>query len=149
MKNASFALSSAAACFCFILHLATFFWNVSPVWILPPFALLFVSIICGKAVGQQTALWARSESLRRVSFIPLVYGIALFIYFLLRTGDSTGVSIQDGHYVSLAKGHTPRPISELEYKFFPTLWTRVMSAWMGACAMLGVASQSRPPERAD
>jgi len=47
----------------------------------------------------------------------------------------SSVAVVDGRYVSMYKEHVIRNISEQEYRMFPNLWTRVMSAWMAMMAV--------------
>ena len=68
--------------------------------------------------------------------VLLTYAIGQFIYFYKTSGGASGVAVHHGEYVSMYKEHTIRVISKEEYLFFPTLWTRVMSAWLGMMTAL-------------
>jgi hypothetical protein len=68
----------------------------------------------------------------------IVFAIATFAYCYHTTGGSVGVSTVDGQYVSLVKPGPYRAITEYEYRMFPNLSTRVMSAWIGMMPFLSL-----------
>jgi hypothetical protein len=70
-----------------------------------------------------------------VGFGLLVYAIFLFVYFYKTTGGASSVDVVDGQYVSKNKDHVIRTLTEQEYRAFPNLWTRVMSAWLAMMAV--------------
>ncbi len=73
-----------------------------------------------------------------VGFMLLVYAVLTFVYFYRTTGGASSVTIVDGQYVSMSKSRIIRTITEHEYRMFPNLWTRVMSAWIGMMAVFGL-----------
>jgi hypothetical protein len=72
--------------------------------------------------------------------ILLVYAILLFIHFYRSSGGASSVGIVEGQYVYMSKSAVIRPISEEEYKMFPTQVGRIMSAWMGMMATFCLSS---------
>ena len=70
--------------------------------------------------------------------LVLVYAILLFIHFYRSSGGASSVGLVDGQYVYMSKSAVIRPISEEEYKMFPTQVARIMSAWMGMMATFGL-----------
>jgi hypothetical protein len=60
------------------------------------------------------------------------------IYFYRTTDGASSVSVVNGQYVSKYKDHILRIITEQEYRMFPNLWARVMSAWIGMTAVFGI-----------
>lgn len=69
----------------------------------------------------------------------LVYAILLFVHFYRSTGGASSVGIVEGHYVYMSKETVIRPISEGEYRMFPTQVVRIMSAWLAMMAMFSIS----------
>jgi hypothetical protein len=104
---------------------------ISLIWLVPPFILL-----AGLGVVQpRLRLPIRMDTVSLVGFGLLACSILLFIYFCKTTGGASSVAVVDGHYVSMYKEHVIRNITEREYRMFPNLWTRVMSAWLAMMAV--------------
>jgi hypothetical protein len=138
-------LSTVASCA--LLHAATFLMVVPGLLILVPFFLLMGAILCARV----TQGWSLSVYRRSRPFFPrgrtaiagwflLVYAVLLFIHFYRNSGGASGVGIIDGQYVYMSKDTVLRPISEEEYKMFPTEVARIMSAWMGMMATFCLSS---------
>ena len=68
-------------------------------------------------------------------FAVFGYAVLTFVYFYRTTGGASSVSVVDGQYVAMYKDQVIRTISENEYRMFPNLWSRVMSAWIGMMAL--------------
>ena len=79
-----------------------------------------------------------------MGWILLIYAIGCFVYDYKTTGGATSVAIVDGQYVSMQKEHVIRAITENEYRMFPNLWTRVMSAWIAMMAVFCAGSFTLP-----
>jgi hypothetical protein len=115
---------------CIILHLESFLGVVSGLWLIPPFFLIAGAILCSRAVQPRLRLPLRRDKVSLVGFGLFVYSILLFVYDYKTTGGASSVAVVDGQYVSMYKDHVIRTITEREYRMFPNLWTRVMSAWL-------------------
>jgi len=135
LNGLGFTLCVGAAAICLVLHVATFLTIVSLVWIVPAFFLLAGAVLCSRAVEPTPRLALRADKVALFGWGLLIYAVLTFIYFYKTTGGATSVGIVDGQYVSQYKDHVIRFISEDEYRMFPNLWTRVMSAWIGMMAM--------------
>jgi len=61
-----------------------------------------------------------------------------------RPEDQLSVAIVDGQYVSKYKDQVIRVITKNEYRMFPNLWTRVMSAWIAMMAVFCARSFTLP-----
>jgi hypothetical protein len=138
------ALCVLAVVVCTVLHIGTFFGIVSLIWVIPPFFLIAGAILCSRAIDPRLRFPLQMDKVSLVGFGLLVYSILLFIYFYKTTGGASSVSIVDGQYVSKYKDHVIRTITEQEYRMFPNLWTRVMSAWMAMMAVFCSKSFSFP-----
>jgi membrane protein implicated in regulation of membrane protease activity len=132
-------LCTAAAGLCGSLHLATFVTIVAFLWLLPAFFLLFSAVLCAKGVESDARLRRPSGILAWLGVVLLVYAVLTFVYFYRTTGGASSVSIVNGEYVSMYKGQILRTITEQEYRMFPNLWVRVMTAWMAMMAVAGLA----------
>jgi hypothetical protein len=73
-------------------------------------------------------------------WVLLAYAVLLFVHFYRSSGGATSVGIVEDQYVYMYKSAVIRPISEEEYKMFPTQVARIMSAWLGMMAMFGLSS---------
>ena len=138
LNGFGFVLCAGAAGMCLVLHVATFVTIVSLVWIIPPFFLVAGAVLCSKAVESRprlVRLALRRDKVALLGLVLLVYAVLTFVYFYKTTGGASSVGIVDGRYVSKYKDHVIRAISEGEYRMFPNLWTRVMSAWIGMMAV--------------
>jgi hypothetical protein len=114
---------------------------VSLLWTFPAVFIMVAAIVWAKPVEQKTAFrshaWNAPSSVKVVGVVLLVYAILTFVYFYRTTGGASSVEIVDGRFVSMYKGQVIR-ISEREYRMFPNLWTRVMSAWIGMMSVLAL-----------
>lgn len=135
------ALCFATAIACTLLHAATFTTIVPGLLILVPFFLMMGAVLCARL----TQRWTLSAYLRRRPSVPtsktaiagwllLAYAILLFVYFYRSSGGASSVGIVDGQYVYMYKETVIRPISESEYRMFPTQVVRIMSAWLAMMA---------------
>lgn len=124
---------------CGALHLATFTTIVPFLWLLPPLFLLFGAVLCAKAVESDVRFRRPSGLLAWLGLVLLVYALFTFIYFYSTTGGASSVSIVNGEYVSMYKGHILRTITEREYSMFPNLWVRFMTACMPIMALFALA----------
>jgi hypothetical protein len=139
------ALCVAAGAICLVLHVGSFLTIVSLIWIILPFVLLAGAILCNKAVYPKPRFALRFDKVAQLGWVLLIYAICTFIYFYRTTGGATSVAIVDGHYVSMCRDHVIRTITEHEYRMFPNLWTRVMSAWIAMMAVFCATSFTLPP----
>jgi hypothetical protein len=135
LDKVGFALAVLALAVCIVLHVGSFLGIVSPMWLIPPFFGLAGAVLCSRAVEPRLRLPLRTDKVSLVGFGLLAYAILLFVYFYKTTGGASSVAVVDGQYVSKYKDHVIRTITEQEYRMFPNLWTRVMSAWMGMMAV--------------
>jgi hypothetical protein len=144
-------LCLAAGTACALLHVATFLTVVPGLLILVPFFLLMGAIVCARVTqGWNSSYYNRVRfAIPRgktavVGYVLLVYGVLLFVHFYRSSGGASSVGVVEGQYVYMYKSAVIRPISEEEYKMFPTQWDRVMSAWMGMTSMFCLASLINP-----
>jgi hypothetical protein len=95
---------------------------------------MFGTALCAIAAGTHTDFsgWTRRGAI--VAAVLLLYAIFTFMYFYRTTGGASSVSVLDGRYLAMYKSRVIRNITEQEYRMFPNLWIRVMSAWMGMMA---------------
>jgi hypothetical protein len=132
------ALSITGGTVCAVLHLATFVTIVPLVWILIPFALLFCSVLCAQAFKTSLRYRRPTGKWTRLGLVMLVYAVLIFIYVYRTTGGVSSVSIVDGKYVAMNKDQIIRTLTESEYRMFPNLWMRVISAWIGMMAVFSL-----------
>ena len=144
LNGLGFALCVGAAAMCLVLHVAAFLTIVSPVWIVPPFLLVAGAVLCSKAIEPRPRLALRADKVALLGCVLLIYAVITFVYFYKTTGGASSVGFVDGQYVSKYKDHIIRVITESEYRMFPNLWTRVMSAWIGMMAVFGAKSFALP-----
>jgi hypothetical protein len=135
-----FLLCAGTIVICAVLHCATFLTIIPPVWILPAFPLFMGVVLCAKALESGRRIAIPRTSLGFVCCALLVYAVFTFVYFYRTTGGTSSVGIVDGQYVAGSKGHVIRIITEYEYRMFPNLWIRVMSAWIGAAAVSAIVT---------
>ena len=109
------------------MHLFTFTRNVDPLWLGLPFVLMFAVVICGVLV-KNFGIQGKAPSNPWFGITLFVYAIATFIYVYKVTDGASSVGMANGQYVSMYKSHAIRTITQQEYLYFPSLWTRVMSA---------------------
>lgn len=129
-----YAASIATLSVCAVLHLASFLGTVYPIWIVPAFCLLGVTLICANAVRpKRGSRWFANKFLYAGCAL-LVYAALTFVYIQKKTGGATGVEIVNGQYVSTYKSHIIGPATEREYREFPSLETRILSAWFAMMA---------------
>jgi hypothetical protein len=118
--------------------------------ILLPFFLLGGAAICLRLVQGwklsdyrryvRTQRFAPTGKAATVGYVLLVYAILLFVHFYRSSGGASGVEIVGGQYAYMSKSTVIRPISELEYKMFPTQVARIMSAWLAMMAAFCLSS---------
>jgi hypothetical protein len=133
-RRLGYALSLAGGMICAVLHLATFVTIVPLVFSVLPFIPLAGAAVSGQVVKSE---WVRATPDRnwKLSCLALfTYAAMTFVYWYYITEGASSVDIVDGHYVSMYKGAIIRTITEQEYRMFPNLWVRVMSAGMGTMA---------------
>jgi hypothetical protein len=135
LDKLGFALCILALAVCIVVHVASFVGIVSLIWVVPPFILLAGAVLCSRVVQPRLRLPLRMDTVSLVGFGLLAYSILLFVYFYKTTGGASSVAIVDGQYVSKSKDHVIRTITEREYRMFPNLWTRVISAWIAMMAV--------------
>jgi hypothetical protein len=100
---------------------------------------MFGAVLCAKAVESGARFRRPFGMLAWLGLVLLVYAVLTFVYFYRITGGASSVSIVNGEYVSMYKTQILRTITEQEYRMFPNLWVRVMSAWMAMMAVFGLA----------
>jgi hypothetical protein len=132
----SFYLLSFAICAA--LHLATFVIDISFLWVLPAAFFVGLGIICSKLTPRGRSLQLPLDAIQILGFILLAYSIILFIYDYKTTGGANGVAVVDGQCVALNKSTVIRSLTDYECNHFPSLWTRVMSAWIAMMACFGL-----------
>lgn len=135
LDKLGFALCALALAICIVVHVGSFVGVVSLIWVIPPFILLAGAVLCSRVVQPRLRLPLRIDKVSLVGFGLLAYSILLFVYFYKTTGGASSVAVVDGQYVSMYKEHVIRSITEQEYRMFPNLWTRVMSAWLAMMAV--------------
>jgi hypothetical protein len=135
LDKLGFALCALALAICIVVHAGSFVGVVSLIWVIPPFILLAGAVLCSRVVQPRLRLPLRIDKVSLVGFGLLAYSILLFVYFYKTTGGASSVAVVDGQYVSMYKEHVIRSITEQEYRIFPNLWTRVMSAWLAMMAV--------------
>ena len=142
-----FALFVATATICAVIHVATFVTILPPIWILAAVPTLAGAALCAGRTEPKFRFKMPSGKLALVGCGLLVYAIFTFAYFYKTTGGASSVGMVDGQYVSEYKTRVIRTISEYEYRFFPDLWTRVMSAWIAMMAVFGVSNLAADGDR--
>jgi hypothetical protein len=126
------------------LHVATFLTIVSLIWVILPFVLVAGAVLCSKTVEPRPRSRLRSDKVAHLGWILLIYAVLTFVYFYKTTGGATSVATVDGQFVSMYKDHVIRTITHEEYRMFPNLWTRVVSAWIAMMAVFGAKSFALP-----
>jgi hypothetical protein len=112
-----------------------------------PLGCTFIAILCLQRFQVRAATYNRE--LAWLGFALLVYSLAMFYLFYRTTGGASSVAIVNGGYVAKYKDHVIRAITESEYRGFPNLWIRVISAWLAMMATFGLAyCIDRPAQRA-
>jgi len=144
LRRIGLTLCVVAITICVVLHLTTFITNISPSWIF--WGLLFVlgAVACGTMVHPYRGLPRPTGKAAVIGSALLIYAVLTFVYDYRTTGGATSVGIVDGRYVSMYKGDVIRTITEYEYRMFPNLWTRVMTAWIATGAVFLTASFKHP-----
>ena len=145
LNTLGFALCALTLAICVVLHVGSFLRIVHPKWLIPPFFLVFGAVLCSRAVEPRLRLPLRTDKVSLVGLGLLVYAILLFVYFYKTTGGASSVTVVEGQYVSMYKDHVIRAITEEEYRMFPNLWTRSMSAFMGMGAVFLLKIFHIPP----
>ena len=147
-NNLGLVLCVALLALCVLAHLATFISPVSPAGggesIIGMFVLTFAAGGCAYVVRRQPVVGQPILKSGALSVVLLVYAVLTFVYFYRTTGGATSVDVVDGHYVSEYQGQVMRIITESEYAMFPSLVTRIMSAWLATMAVSMLATFSAP-----
>lgn len=93
------------------------------------------AVLCTKNIGLKRKVVVPSLNWKStVSLILIVYAVLTIVYFYRTTGGASSVGLVDGQYVAMYKTRVIKMITEREYRLYPSLWTRVMSAWIGMMA---------------
>jgi hypothetical protein len=137
-------LCVAALAMCLVLHLATFLTVVSLIWIIVPFVLVAGAVLCSRVVDPKPRFGLPSDRVAMLGCVLLIYAVGCFVFDYKTTGGATSVATVDGQRVSMYKDHVITVLTEDEYRMFPNLWTRVMSAWIAMMAVFCVRSFSLP-----
>jgi hypothetical protein len=133
-RNLGIAFGFAAVFVCAVLHVASFLMVLPRLSILVPVPFLAGAILCASPpIGWRNPPAARSAA-TVLGWILLIYAVLLFVLLHKTTGGATNVEIVHGQYAYMSKDIVIRPITEVEYKMFPTRVTRLVSAWMGMMA---------------
>jgi hypothetical protein len=128
------ASSIAAVAMCAAVHVATFVTVVPPAWGLALVAVMIGVLVLTNAVDTQRPFKKIPRRWLPHLIALTVYAMGWFLHYYRVTGGSTGESILNGQHVAMNGDRVLRVITEQEFRMFPTLWTRVMSAWIGAGA---------------
>ncbi len=128
------ALSFAGGVLCAVVHIATFFTMLPLLWMILPAIPLFAAAIFGLAVKSDWSFKGHPGYWKLLCLATLVYSLMTLVYYIYTTEGASSVGMVDGRYISLYKDRVIRSISEYEFRMFPNLWTRVMTAWLGMLA---------------
>ena len=151
-------LCIVALVFCAVSHVTSFFCDrligslasVLTCLFIPAFVCLFAAGLCQWATGKHRGrarnsardIQSSTKFLQRLGFLLLAYAVLLLIWEYRTTGGATDAAILHGQYVYTYKSQVIRAITEREYRLFPILVARVMSAWIGAMSvwcLVGIA----------
>jgi hypothetical protein len=120
------SLSLLAAIVSGILHLGTFVRIVEPIWLLIPTCSWVGACICDRIVEGRVDRAVPSRTAVSIGLLLLAYATGTFIYFHKVTNGATGVTFDNGQYLSLYKSRVIGIISQYDYLKFPTRETRVL-----------------------
>ena len=141
-RNLGIALCFATVSVSLALHIASFLGVVPFLLILAPIPFLAGAIIC--ATPSPRRGWRNPPPPKGKTAVLgwslLVYSITLFVHFYMSSGGASSVGIVDGQYVYMYKSTAIRPITEHEYKMFPTQVAKILSAWFAMMAMFCMSS---------
>jgi hypothetical protein len=101
-------------------------------------------VLCSQAVEPRPRVDLRADKGAFLGWVLLIYAVLTFVYYYKTTGGASSVGIVDGQYVSKYKDHVIRAITGREYRMFPNLWARVMSAWLAMGAVFCARSFALP-----
>jgi hypothetical protein len=146
LDKLGFSLCIGTFVFCAILHVGTFVAIVSLFWIIPASFLLAGAVLCSSVLNPRPRFALHFDKLSMLGWVLLIYALCTFAYDYKTTGGATSVGIVNGQYVSMYKDRVIRVITDSEYKMFPDLWTRVMSAWIAMMAVFCATSFRWPLE---
>jgi hypothetical protein len=107
---------------------------------------MFGAVLCVGLVKPQSRFRLPSRRWALLSSTLVIYAILMLVYVYRITGGATSVDVVDGRYVTKYKNQVIRTVTEQEYRMFPNLVTRVMSAWIGAMSVLGLAQLAQMPD---
>lgn len=96
------------------------------------------AVLCAKTVESDLRFRRPSGTLGWLGIALLAYAVLTFVYSYRTTGGASSVDIVNGQYVSMYTDRILRTITEREYRLFPNLWVRVMSAWMAMMAVFAL-----------
>jgi hypothetical protein len=111
-----------------VLHIATFMTIVPFLWFLLPLFLLGGSVLCAQAIGSAELFGKPSGVLGWLFFLSLFYAAFILVHVFRTTGGASSVDIVNGEYVYKYKARILRTITEQEYRMFPNLVVRALSA---------------------
>jgi hypothetical protein len=129
---------------CAVLHIATAAFDFPFIWIVPALLPLALAIVCSRITPRGVSFALPIDFIRKLGFVLLAYSVILFIYEYRTTGGATGVETIDGQCVALYKSTIIKNLNTYECRHFPTLWTRVMSAWIAMMACVGLSHSYDP-----
>ncbi len=127
---------------CLVLHAATFFTVIPPIWILVPFALMFASMLCFQAFRRNPTIMVPNRKAAVLSAVLLAYGVGMLRFAYRATGGASSVAVVNAEYVSMYKDHVLRVLNADEFRRYPNLWTRAFTAWTGMIAALTLIGHS-------
>jgi hypothetical protein len=97
------SLSLLAAIMSGILHFGTFVRIVEPIWVPIPTCSLVGACICDHTVEGRVGRGVPSRTAVSIGLLLLAYATGTFIYFHKVTNRATGVTFDNGQYLSLYK----------------------------------------------
>ena len=119
------------------LNVATFLTTVAGVWLIPTLLASFAGVFFARRA--HTGWRIPERELTWVGLGLFVYSVLLFVSFFRTAGWTSGVSLIDGQYVATYKNQIVRIITEQEYRMFPNLWMRAMSALIAMGSVFSLA----------
>ena len=132
------ALCIVAAIAAVALNVATFLTTVRGAWLLPIFLASLVGAI--GVMRRARSNWRVPERvLMWVGLGLFFYSVLLFVSFFRTAGWTSGVSLIEQQYVATYKNDIVRIITEHEYRMFPNLWVRAMSALIAMGSVFSLA----------
>ncbi|CAN5544930.1 hypothetical protein BH10ACI4_BH10ACI4_21120 [soil metagenome] len=124
---------------CAVIHIATTVFDFPFIWVMPAMLPLALAILCSRITPRGVSFALPINFIEKLGFLLIAYSVILFIYQYRTTNGATGVETIDGQCVALYKSTIIKHLSTYECRHFPTLWTRVMSAWIAMFSCLGLS----------